>query len=246
MRCLLQDEFFSKVEEPQAVRHIFEHLPEVFFFVKDRQSRLMAGSNNMVQRLGLKREADLVGKGDEEFFDVHLVQAFRRDDELVFRTGKPLINRLELWYDEHRNHAWFLTTKTPLRGKGGDIVGLMGITRRDESSHNYHPAGVVAKIVDYLNKNPTQALSTADLARTFFMSERTLHRKIHESLGISPYELVIRIRIQKAAEALVKSNAKVIDVAIEHGFCDPSSFTQHFRKRIGITPSQFRKRHQSS
>ena len=160
------------------------------------------------------------------------------------RTGKPLINRLEVWYDEQRVLNWFLTTKVPLRGKNGKIIGLMGLTRRDEGRIRHQPNSEATLIVSYIQKNTGRILSTADLARECGLSERTLYRKIHQALGVTPYELMLRIRIESAAEALIQTTDKVIDIATAHAFCDQSAFTQHFRKRIGLTPKQFRMRHQ--
>jgi transcriptional regulator GlxA family with amidase domain len=81
-------------------------------------------------------------------------------------------------------------------------------------------------------------------AKLLGIGERTLYRKIHQALGVTPYELMLRIRIESAAEALIQTNDKVIEIAQAHAFCDQSAFTQHFRKRIGLTPKQFRMRHQ--
>jgi len=132
----------------------------------------------------------------------------------------------------------------PLRGKNGKIIGLMGLTRRDEGRSRHQPSSEVTLIISHIQKNTGRILSTAELARECGLSERSLYRKIHHALGITPYELMLRIRIESAAEALIKTRDKVIDIANAHGFCDQSAFTQHFRKRIGMTPKQFRIRHQ--
>ena len=86
-------------------------------------------------------------------------------------------------------------------------------------------------------------MSTAELAEAFAMSERTLSRKVKQFVGTSPHELVLRIRIQLAAEALLRDDTPITELAVEFGFCDQSAFTLQFRKRIGMTPMQFRKRH---
>jgi AraC-like DNA-binding protein len=223
---------------------MFDQQPNVFFFVKDRESRLIAASEPTWTRLGLESEADVIGRLDEDFYPEQAAKSFRADDALVFRTGKPLINRLEVWYDEQRTLNWFLTTKVPLRGKNGKIIGLMGFTRRDEGRSRHQPSSEVTLIVSHIQKNTSRILSTAELARECGLSERTLYRKIHQALGVTPYELMLRIRIESAAEALIQTNDKVIDIAQAHAFCDQSAFTQHFRKRIGLTPKQFRMRHQ--
>ncbi len=240
----LQSAFFASMADPQAFRLMFDQQPNVFFFVKDRESRLIAASEPTWTRLGLESEADVIGRPDEDFFPEQTAKAYRADDALVFRTGKPLINRLEVWYDEQRTLNWFLTTKAPLRGKNGKIIGLMGLTRRDEGRSRHQPSNEVTLIVSHIQKNTSRILSTAELARECGLSERTLYRKIHQALGVTPYELMLRIRIESAAEALIRTTDKVIDIAQAHAFCDQSAFTQHFRKRIGLTPKQFRMRHQ--
>ncbi len=240
----LQSAFFASMADPQAFRLMFDQQPNVFFFVKDRESRLIAASEPTWTRLGLESEAEVIGRLDEDFYPEQAAKSFRADDALVFRTGKPLINRLEVWYDEQRTLNWFLTTKVPLRGKNGKIIGLMGFTRRDEGRSRHQPSSEVTLIVSHIQKNSSRILSTAELARECGLSERTLYRKIHQALGVTPYELMLRIRIESAAEALIQTNDKVIDIAQAHAFCDQSAFTQHFRKRIGLTPKQFRMRHQ--
>ena len=240
----IQSSFFASMIDPQAFRLMFDQQPTVFFFVKARESRLIAASKPMWTRLGLEREADVIGRLDEDFYPEQTAKAYRADDTLVFRTGKPLINRLEVWYDEQRTLNWFLTTKAPLRGKKGKIIGLMGFTRRDEGRSRHQSSSEVTLIVSHNQKNTSRILGTAELARECGLSERTLYRKIHQALGVTPYELMLRIRIESAAEALIQTTEKVIAIAHAHAFCDQSAFTQHFRKRIGLTPKQFRMRHQ--
>ncbi|MEQ1748514.1 MAG: helix-turn-helix domain-containing protein [Prosthecobacter sp.] len=239
----LQIQFFTFLADPAGLQVMFDHVPEVFFFVKNRESQLISGSQNLLDRLGVKSSSDIAGRPDSDFFPEHVVRAFHADDQLVFRSGKPLINRLEVWYDEQRNLDWFITTKVPLRGKNGRIVGLMGITRRDKSRSSHEAESDIATICAHVREHVSHILTIAELARACALSERTLFRKVRQALGITPYELMLRLRVQKSAETLILSNAPLIEIALAHGFCDQSTFTQHFRKRTGMTPRQFRQRH---
>lgn len=239
----IQAEFFARIGDPQAVRAIFEHMPGVFFFVKDAQGRHIAANSPTFARFGIKSEKELIGHTDERWFPEEVAKGFREDDQRVIRSGKPLINRLEVWYDEQRNLTWFLTTKLPVRDHQGRIIGVMGITRRDEERMMHHDVREVTTAVTYARKNTDRNLKAAELARASGLSERHLHRKLQETLGITPHELLLRTRIQAAAEALAKTSAPIIEIALQHGFCDQSAFTQQFRKRTGLTPKQFRIRH---
>lgn len=240
----LQAEFFARIADPQAVREIFEHLPGVFFFVKDDQGRHIAANSATYARFGIKGEEELVGAMDEKFFPPEVAKAYREDDQRVIRSGKPIINRLEVWYDEQHRLDWFLATKLPVRDRRGKVIGVMGITRRDEDRLRHHDVREVTEAVRLARTNVHRVLGTAELARTVGLSERQLHRKIKAALGLSPYELLLRTRIQAAAEVLARTSTPISEVALDHGFCDQSAFTQQFRKRTGMTPKEFRRRHE--
>jgi AraC-like DNA-binding protein len=240
-----QAHFFAQLAEPTAFRHLFDYIPDAFFFVKDTHSRLLSASAIIVERLGCKTEAEIVGTVDEDFFSATIAQGFREDDQLVFKTREPLVNRLEVWYDEQRNLDWFQTTKVPLFDRGGDVVGLMGVTRAADS-HTVRPGThEVVRAVEYLKQHVNRIVPTTELAEACGTSERTLYRRIQESLGVTPHELSLRVRIQQAAQALLKTDDSILSIALQHGFCDQSIFTQHFKKRTGLTPRRFRERHQA-
>jgi PAS domain-containing protein len=63
----LQADFFAQIADPQGVRAIFEHMPGVFFFMKDDQGRHIAANSATFERFGIKSERDLVGAMDEKF-----------------------------------------------------------------------------------------------------------------------------------------------------------------------------------
>ena len=60
----IQNAFFASMTDPQAFRLMFDQQPNVFFFVKDRESRLIAASEPTWTRLGLEGEADAIGRLD--------------------------------------------------------------------------------------------------------------------------------------------------------------------------------------
>lgn len=242
-RPCLQAEFFARIADPQAVREIFEHLPGVFFFMKDDQGRHIAANSATYARFGIKGEQELVGAMDEKFFPPEVAKAYREDDQRVIRSGRPIINRLEVWYDEQHRLDWFLATKLPVRDRRGKVIGVMGITRRDEDRLRHHDVREATEAVRLARENVHRVLGTAELARTVGLSERQLHRKIKAALGLSPYELLLRTRVQAAAEVLARTSTPISEVALDHGFCDQSAFTQQFRKRTGMTPKEFRRRH---
>ena len=88
IKSSLQSVFFSRMADPRAIRKLFEHLPGVYFLVKDRDSRMIAASPAIFERLGVRDEAEMLGKTDGEFFPPHIADGFRSDDNRIFCTGQ--------------------------------------------------------------------------------------------------------------------------------------------------------------
>lgn len=245
-RLTIKSGFLASICDPLELRRLFEHVPGVFFFVKDTQSRLIAASQAILDRLGLQHEDEIVGTTDHEFFPREIADNFARDDRQIFETGQPLIDRLEIWYNEQRILDWFITTKLPMHGKDGEVIGLIGITHSYEGRRTMHgPFASVSKAVEYIRQNYREKIGGPELAKAAGMSERHLTRKFQEAFGMAPHEFVMRTRIQAASEALARSDASIIEIAIDHGFCDQSAFTVQFRKRTGMTPKAFRARYRN-
>ncbi len=238
-----QQEFFARIADPREVGLILEHLPGVFYFVKDEGGRFMAANTATCIRCGVKGERELIGSTDADFLPPEIARAYREDDKEVMRSGTPLVNRLEPFYDEQRRLDWFLTTKLPLRDRHGKVIGVIGVARRDEKRMMHHDVLEVTAATKFARDNRHRISTSADLARAVGVSERQLYRNLRAALGVSPYELLLRTRIQSAAEELAQTSLPIIEIALRHGFCDQSSFTQQFRKRIGQTPREFRLNH---
>lgn len=240
----LQKQFFASMAHSQDFLVLFDHLPGVFFLAKDAEGRFIAANKATIQRLGANDPSKFIGTTDEDYVPDELVKSFRDDDRRVIKTGKPLLNRLEAWLGEQRELQWFLTTKLPIKGKNGRNIGVMAVIRRYEADRAQHSIKEAADAVAYLKANPQRSFTTAALAKAIGTSERNLHRKLQQAMGLTPYELMLRIRVQAAAQKLVSTSDTISDIALNHGFCDQSAFTKNFRHRTGMTPRQFRLRYQ--
>jgi PAS domain S-box-containing protein len=72
---------------------------------------------------------DMIGKTDFDFFERSVAESSRSDDEHVLRTGESIIDKEEIIISGGDTERWRLTTKLPLRGVDGKIVGTMGVSR---------------------------------------------------------------------------------------------------------------------
>jgi AraC family transcriptional regulator len=61
-------------------------------------------------------------------------------------------------------------------------------------------------------------------------------------VGMTPHQFILRTRLRNAAVQLRRSALPVLDIALDAGFADLSTFNRRFRGIMGVTPSAYRKR----
>lgn len=84
------------------------------------------------------------------------------------------------------------------------------------------------------------SLSVSDLAREIGTSETYLRRIFAKALGISPLEYINDLRFSRAGELLLSGFYTVEQVALECGFSDAKYFSTSFKKRFGVTPTEYK------
>ena len=82
--------------------------------------------------------------------------------------------------------------------------------------------------------------SLAGLAGQLHCSERHFSRLFREEFGVPLRARQIELRLQRARQLLADSNAKVINVAYDSGYRHLGLFNAMFKKRFGVTPSEWR------
>ena len=240
----LRDQFLRSIAPASGCHVLFDHIPGVAFFAKDRQSRLVAANRLFYERVGFRGERELIGKDDLALFPARLAEHFRRDDAEVLRTGKPKLNIIELFFNRQGIPDWFLTHKLPVRDRRGRVVGIIGVTQSyGFGSKVREPYLAIDRAVSLIRERFRERLTVGELAASAHLSPRQLHRKFIETFGNSPQSFILKVRIQAACELLQDGDRLISEVARESGFSDQSSFTQHFRRHLGMTPRRYRQQY---
>lgn len=107
---------------------LMDNIPDSVYF-KDRESRFIRVNRRMAEKFGFTGPADLAGKTDADLFSKEHADAAMHDEQEIMRTGVAVINKeeRETWPDGRE--TWVSTTKMPLLGPDGDIIGTFGISR---------------------------------------------------------------------------------------------------------------------
>ncbi len=96
--------------------------------------------------------------------------------------------------------------------------------------------------IEYVEKNYPNDFKIADLANECHMSETHFRRIFQEKMNMTPVEYVNFVRVRKACELIDKTDISMEDVAEKVGFITPSTFNRNFRRIIGTSPYQWKKR----
>jgi AraC family transcriptional regulator len=95
------------------------------------------------------------------------------------------------------------------------------------------------RVLDYIAENMSGELSLSQLSAIAGMSPHYFAELFRQSTGSAPHQFVLRQRIEHAKERLRDPKRRVIEVALEAGFQNPSHFARMFRKLVGVSPSAF-------
>lgn len=235
------DAWLAELDPRHTAGQLFEYMPNVLYFVKDRQGHIMTGNQAFAERCGCPSAQELYGRRDDTLFPLYMVEKFRQDDATVFRTAEPLRDLIELFPTLEGLPEWCVTHKVPLINRRGAVVGLCGIVQSYERMHD-HPQRPVFKVVEHIRANYAEHLNIPEIAERFGFSQRQLERRFMETFRASPREYIIRLRILIACEQLRTTWTPISEVALDCGFYDHSSFVRHFKRMLGVTPLAYRKK----
>ncbi len=225
-------------EDMQA---LFDALPDVVFFVKDRAGRYTHANLTLVRRLRLKRREEVIGHSVAELFPVALGSSYAAQDRRVL-AGEAIANQLEVHLLPNRAPGWCLTCKYPHRQRG-EVCGVLGISRDLPYPDGRHPTYPrLARAMEYLKRHYSEGVRVSALARLAELSVAQLERHFRRVFQLTPQQALTKLRIE-AAMRLLRGDGSVADIGLACGFTDQSAFARQFKATVGMTPREFRNLH---
>jgi AraC family transcriptional regulator len=96
------------------------------------------------------------------------------------------------------------------------------------------------KVIEYIEAHLDREIALSALAQTAGMSPHYFCELFKQSVHVSPYQYVLRRRIEHAQKLLEEPSVTVFEAAMRSGFSDQSQFTKIFRRVVGVTPTSYR------
>ena len=220
--------------------NMFELVPDILFWIKDKDSRVVHANRLYWEHFGYKSMHQVLGKTDYDFSPAYLAKQYITDDQRVM-AGELVTERLEMNTLPSGDVAWFTTSKRPVHGRQGEIIGSYGITRLLRPS-----AKILSSIeaiqgpVDYIRKHYQQDISIQALAEIAHLSVSALERRFRKYLEKTPKQFINEVRLENARRLLVDSNLSIAEVGYRCGFSDHSYFSRQFKALFEELPSELR------
>lgn len=235
------------METELALAPLFDYLPDVYLYVKDTEGRFIRANEALWRMRGFDSEGEMLGKTDFDLHPRYLAERYVAEDREIMRSGTPLPNQIWLVPGRPGELKWFVSTKIPLLNARGNVIGVAGAMRDLEVAKSLNaPTDEMEKVVSFVLRNYERPIRVTQLADLVLLSVSQFDRRFKALYRMTPQQYVLRVRLHAACHALLASSSSITQIASMCGFYDQSYFTRQFRKHLGITPSDYRVRYQSS
>lgn len=105
---------------------------------------------------------------------------------------------------------------------------------------------LAVQLKEYIDNHYAEPLTVQVLCEKFFISKAKLYTLSLNAFGMGSSEYILQKRTEKAKYLLTTSEKNIYLIAEESGFHDSNYFTRIFKKNVGMTPGQYRRKHLSS
>lgn len=136
--------------------------------------------------------------------------------------------------------------KTAIMGYAYELITylLRKYPQAQKNSNSSFENEITAKrkteILSYVLSHYAEKLTTAELAKKWYLSECYFCKFFKNTTGQSPMNYINRTRIEKSATLLKNTNESITNIAIKVGFNDVNYFSRTFKKIMNMSPIQYR------
>jgi AraC-like DNA-binding protein len=96
------------------------------------------------------------------------------------------------------------------------------------------------RAIDYIEAQLDKPVSLADVASSAGLTRMHFAAQFRAATGLRPHEYLLRRRIERAQEMLVRTGMSLVDVALSVGFQTQAHFTSVFKRYVGQPPRAWR------
>ena len=173
------------------------------------------------------------------FFFTELLKAYKIDDRVI--RGMDLSGFFEELFKLEERYVFNDELCVPVSKL---ILGaIMDIALHKEKSIDKSSDNIAYKVKKILYKSTTSRITIDDIAKQLYRSKNDINRQFKKKYSITPHNYLLSLRINKAKNLLVNSNKTLAEIANHLCFSSEYHFSNTFKKKVGVSPREFKKNH---
>ena len=126
------------------------------------------------------------------------------------------------------------------------VTQPLGVRLRESTDSIAIEDQAISQALSYIRRHATENIRVADVLQQCSFSRRALEHRFVKVVGHTPHEEINRVRVQRIKQLLEDTDASVVDIAQRTGFEYPEYMTATFKRRTGMTPTEYRNLHRRS
>ena len=113
---------------------------------------------------------------------------------------------------------------------------------KDTTARDYRER--INRVIFHIEAHLGEPLNLEELAKVAYFSPYHFHRIFAAFTGEPLAAFIRRLRLERAAQHLLHLDAPVTEIALGAGYETPSAFTRAFAGHFGLSPTEYRQRHE--
>ncbi len=166
-----------------------------------------------------------------------LLEGFGLQDQWLF-DGRGL-------RDVFQRIAAIVNEEESSPGEEAALVGLFteALFRLGKRYARQSHSAEAVRLKEFLDCNPHRQVGNEELAAQIFRSPDYCVKLFKREFGTTPYDYQIGLKMQVAQSLLRNSTLSVARIGAQVGYPDPGYFSGLFRRKVGVSPREYRKTH---
>ncbi len=123
------------------------------------------------------------------------------------------------------------------------IINIARLNKEEENiTSDILSNKVILPAIEYISKNYSSRIEIKDLAKLCMLSETHFRRLFKNIMEMTPTNYINKTRVLESCKYLKTTDINVSQIALKVGFITPSTFNRNFKKFIGTSPMNWRKK----
>jgi LacI family transcriptional regulator len=169
------------------------------------------------------------------------------NDEMLCSLSDPPLSSVipdahRTGYEAARMLDRLMGGKSP--GKHSLKIAPIGIATRQSSDVLAVADHNISQAMHFIREHACEGIKVDHVLKAVPLSRRVLEHRFKKLLGYSPHDEILRMQFQRVTELLNQTALPLASIAEHAGFRHAEYLSVAFKKKFGVTPSEYRRQHQ--